>query len=261
MIRTMNRNSKQETLDSEIVKLKENMCKSGYKIEKLDELENKVKQRISQINVAPQQETITFPISYFNDIDEFKKLVKSMKNDLTAVMGEVRIVFAVRKGRSIANQLIKNKSLCIDEMNDNQLDQKCNGPGCMQCPLVANANEVEVNNKKVNVHVNLNCKTNNVIYLWRCNICSHENAYFGRTIQKCHKRTNGHRGCFNEVDFEKSALSMHAKDKHPNNMSLNNFSVAVVKKVSPRNIKREEFRFIEKYRTKCFGLNRYKTLT
>ena len=130
----------------------------------------------------------------------------------------------------------------------------------MQCPLVAGRKCVTVNNRKVSVPMNVTCKTDNVIYLWTCNICDKDNAYFGRTTQQCNNRTSGHRRYFNSDEFEKSALSMHAKDKHPTNMNLKNFKVSIVKKVSPRNIKREEFRYIEKYRTKCFGINRYKTL-
>ena len=104
-----------------------------------------------------------------------------------------------------------------------------------------------------------NCKSRNVIYLRLCKLClEKEEAYFGRTTQECHDRTSGHRNCFNETKWEKSALSMHAKDKHENNFSLKNFSIAVVKKVSPQNLRREEFHFMEKYRTIPLGLNRYK---
>ena len=53
---------------------------------------------------------------------------------------------------------------------------------------------------------------------------------------------------------------MHAKDKHPNNMGLENLRISVVKETSPRNIKREEFRMVDKYRIKFLGLNRFKTL-
>ena len=67
-----------------------------------------------------------------------------------------------------------------------------------------------------------------------------------------------HRKCFNESNWEKSALSMHAKDRHKDNFSLKNFSVAVIKKVSPQNLRREEFHYIEKYETISSGLNRYK---
>ena len=77
--------------------------------------------------------------------------------------------------------------------------------------------------------------------------------------KKCHKRTNGHRACFNNGDIQKSALSMHAMDKHPGDITLENFEIAIVKQTSPRNLKREEFRMIDKCRTKYLGLNRYKT--
>ena len=45
----------------------------------------------------------------------------------------------------------------------------------------------------------LNCKTLNVIYLWKWKLC-HDECYFGRTPQKCHVWTNGHRSCFNDVE-------------------------------------------------------------
>ena len=83
-------------------------------------------------------------------------------------------------------------------------------------------------------------------------------AYFGRTIQECNDRTSSHQSCFSESKWEKSALSMHAKDMHQNLFSLNNFSVALAKKVSPQHLRRDEFRFIDKYRTIPFGMNRYK---
>ena len=94
--------------------------------------------------------------------------------------------------------------------------------------------------------------------MWLCILCEEKEAYFGRTIQECHNRTSGHRNCFTEDKFEKSALSMHAKEVHQMNFSLDIFRVSVVSKVSPQQLRREEFRFIEKYRTNILGLNRYK---
>ena len=91
--------------------------------------------------------------------------------------------------------------------------------------------------------------------MWTCKLCAE--AYFGRTCQACHNRTNGYRSCFNnEEKWDKSALSMHAKVSHPNDLSLNIFNVSVIKKVSPQRIRREEFKFIDKYRTASLGLNR-----
>ena len=117
-----------------------------------------------------------------------------------------------------------------------------------------------VNGIPVVVPQHLNCKSKNVIYLWVCRLCNYKEAYFGRTIQKSHNRTSGHRGSFSEDKWEKSALSMHARDVHQTNFSLDIFTISVVKKVSPQQIRREEYKFIDKYKTNSFGLNRYKSL-
>ena len=95
--------------------------------------------------------------------------------------------------------------------------------------------------------------------MWTCKLCGPKETYFGRTIQKSNDRTSGHRACFNFEKFEKSALSMHAYEVHRDNFELDSFNIAVVKKVSPQQIRREEFRFIDKYQTNTFGINRYKS--
>ena len=51
---------------------------------------------------------------------------------------------------------------------------------------------------------------------------------------------------------------MHAKDMHQNQFSLKNVSVVLAKNIFPQQLRREEFRFIDKYRTIPFGMNRYK---
>ena len=91
-----------------------------------------------------------------------------------------------------------------------------------------------------------------------CTLCKGKAVYFGRTTQECRNRTSGHRKCFNEEKFDKSALSMHARETHQTNFSLDIFKIAVVSKVSPQRLRREEFRYIEKHRTNSLGLNRYK---
>ena len=66
------------------------------------------------------------------------------------------------------------------------------------------------------------------------------------------------RGCFFETKWENSALSMHAKTKHEEVFDLRNFEITLVKKCCPQVIRREEFKYIDKYRTKTTGINRYK---
>ena len=55
-------------------------------------------------------------------------------------------------------------------------------------------------------------------------------------MQESQERTRGHRSCFpDEEKWDKSSLSMHVKEVHGDQFSLNNFSAFVVKKVSPTN--------------------------
>ena len=156
-------------------------------------------------------------------------------------------MFAIKKGTSIGNSVVKNKQLSIPDVVG--INQCCSRAGCRQCPLVNNKTNLSINGQNIRIPKTLNCKSKNVIYMWVC---------FGRTTQECHDRTSGHRGCFNEDKWDKSALSMHARDMHQNQFTLDNFRISVVKKVSPQRLRREEFKSIEKYKTLTMGLNRYK---
>ena len=125
-------------------------------------------------------------------------------------------------------------------------------------PMPAEQQKREINGKSVTVPPHLNCKSRNVIYMWICKLCGEKETYFGRTTQESHNRTSGHRCCFSEEKWDKSALSMHARDAHQMNFSLNNFSISIVAKVSPQQLRRTEFKYIDKYNTLNRGLNRYK---
>jgi len=176
--------------------------------------------------------------------------------DLKSVIGDTKIIMAVKKNPSIGNTVVRNKRITTDLP---QLEnQKCGATSCMQCPLVNTNNTVTINNIKVKPARTLNCKSRNVIYLWQCTICTEENGYFGRTIQKSHERTNTHRSCFSEDKWEESALSMHSQTAHRESFNLTDFNITLVKQCSPQVIRREEFKYIDKYRTKIKGINRYK---
>ena len=268
IIRIMENNSKEDTRNEQVNELITHFENSGYKSCDLQKLKEKAINRTS--NTAPavsnsnesdnnnddNNKTLIFPIYYFDKLHEFQSMVRDLKDDFQQLIGNTRVMFAIKKGSSIGSTLVRNKALCESNSTDNS-DQKCNGSGCQQCPLVNPAKKIVINDTKLSIPMHLNCKSRNVIYLWKCKLCESE-CYFGRTCQKCHSRTNGHRGCFSDEKWEKSALAMHAKDVHNSNFSLKNFTISIVKKISPQQIRREEFRFIEKYRTIQLGLNRYK---
>ena len=172
MIRTMKGNSKEETLEEEMVKLKANLVKSGYSEESLNQIEQSIAQRdnTERNEETNEQDVITFPVSYFEGIEELKELINGLKTDLNTLMGSTRIIFAMKKGRSIGNRVVRNKSLCIDT-SANGVSQKCLAPGCKQCPLTGERKNIIVNNVRVGIQPGINCKSDNVIYLWIYKLC------------------------------------------------------------------------------------------
>ena len=175
---------------------------------------------------------------------------------------------ATRKGQSIGNMVMRNSGIGKVPMDiKDQHTQECGGWGCKCCSHMSTCGDrLTINGDKLQIPRKYNCKTNNCIYLARCKLCSSlnsenifvEDTYFGQTSQKFHKRVNGHRACFTAEDYKKSALSLHAMEHHPDHFKLDIYQLAVIKEVAPRNLNREEFRLIEKFKTNCIGLNRCK---
>ena len=257
MLRTLRNNSKEETKTSELNQCISHFKNSGYNSAALNDLKDKIINPSSTQDVSQTEtETLMFPIHYFSGILEFKKMVKNMGNKFQQLIGDTRVILATKKRSSIGNVFVRNKQLSI--VNTASDTQRCNARGCLQCPLSNEKNKVSVNGDMVRIPRHLNCKSKNVIYMWICKLCKEKDVYFGRTTQECHNRTNGHRASFDDEKWDKSALSMHARDMHQTSFSLDIFSVSIVKKVSPQQLRREEYRFIDKYQTLSLGLNRYK---
>ena len=256
-LRTLRNNSTEETRNEELDLCVRHFVASGYNIEELKKLKEKALQNVPTQNLATNEvDTLTFPVHYFSEISELKTLLHSLNGELKQLIGDTRVVVAMKKGSSIGNSVVRNKQLSIPNVTADS--QRCNGRGCRQCPLINNENSLVVNGNTIQIPKHLNCKARNIIYMWVCKLCREHKVYFGRTIQECHDRTSGHRSCFTEDKWEKSALSMHAKEVHQTSFSLDIFAVSVIKKVSPQQLRREEFKFIDKYRTNSLGLNRYK---
>ena len=109
----------------------------------------------------------------------------------------------------------------------------------------------------------LNCKSSNVLYLFKCDLCpENNNVYIGQTLQELHSRVNGHRSKFqpDESVYKQSALSYHCQLEHPDNFEINVFRVGLISKVAPKNLNRSEDRLIHKFRTHIFGLNRIEVI-
>ena len=140
----------------------------------------------------------------------------------------------------------------LDSSNSVHIDsQRCHQKKCKTDNLLFEENEVMVNGQVCKLDFKLNCRDNNLTYLAKCQICPEfENAYFGQTVQVGNKRMSGHR--------DKSALSIHCYEKHPDKFDLNYFKIGFVKKVNPLDLDREEDITIHKFKTNIWGLNRIK---
>ena len=124
---------------------------------------------------------------------------------------------------------------------------------------------LNINNLNLRIPLKFNCKTEDCIYVAQCKICSNapsmdykESTYFGQTVQEFHNRVSGHRSHFNDRTFEKSALSLHAWNFHKDCFNLSIYRLGVVKKVRAATLlDREESKYIDKFKTRSLGLNRY----
>ena len=125
---------------------------------------------------------------------------------------------------------------------------------------MATTDSVTINGHTAKLPRNVDCKTKGVIYVQTCSACEVHNSYVGQTRQEFRDRNNGHRGKFNMLDHEDSALAHHSYQDHGLHVKLKDFVCAIVKKCSIRQLDREEFKFMERFQTLTKGLNRCKII-
>ena len=269
MIRVISRNSKTSTCQEDLKELKKDLIKSGHYESSINHLEPQAYARALENKAAETTEeekkpSLVFSVKYFKEIKHLKKLVRNIEGDISDLCGEIRVVFAMRKHLSIGNTIVRNRKLSDgNNMDEKDTDsQKCHSSRCKSDPMLFEESEVMVNGKICKLNFSLNCKDKNLIYLTKCQICDEfKNAYFGQTVQSGNKRMNGHRDKFviDDVNtFEKSALSIHCHENHPDKFDLKYFKLGFVKQVNPSNLDREEDVIIQEYKTNIWGLNRIK---
>ena len=270
MIRVKKRNSIPEQAEKDVDDLIEDLVKCGHKREDLNSLRVKLSQAVTAPStpISSQPETtttITAVVNQFQEVAKLRSLIKGMEPDISHLIGEqAKVLVATRKGPSIASRTVKNKSLCVaEETSAPTKSQKCGAKSCKSCRLLPCKGENwTVNGKIVSVpEHNLDCKTRSVIYAAQCSLCSIEHTYVGQTQQPFHKRANGHRGCFDVDDqekIEKSALSLHAAENHPDKFNMDIFKFMILESVKPSQLNRRESIHIENLRTNVMGLNRMK---
>ena len=130
----------------------------------------------------------------------------------------------------------------------------------MTCGLINRNDTATTNGTSVKLAQNVNCKTENVIYFAQFKKCNKENSYVGKTTQEFHHGVTRHRSKFTKDTFQKSALSMHSFEEHSLERSIDAFEFSILKRTPALDLHREEFRYIEKLRTKTFGINHMKVI-
>jgi len=257
-----------------LTELKNDFPKSGHFHGVLEDTEPKAALRAIENELYTEPEAtpnnkLVFSVKFFQEIDQLKRLVHSVRDDIIHMAGDVQITFALRKQASIGNTVVRNRRLSdtpLDGLQDGPCNQSCKGRGCKSCPQLFGAEEqIMVNGQELQLDLSLTCKDKNILYIAQCQTChgsvdgSMEDTYFGQSATAFHVRMNGHRSKFkinSDLVYEKSALAIHCFTKHHSDFNMGHFKLGIVKKVRPIDLDREENKLITKFRTNIWGLNR-----
>ena len=264
MLRIMNRNSTERGRARDLEKLEEDLERSGHsKTALVKTRERAVERHGATKTEKPAENSIVCVVNYFYEIDQLKSILRDADSDIKHLVGEeVKIMVAARRCPTIRDNVVKNRQFSKEDIISKPVFKACTSKRCLTCPMYKSSGSISVNSISFKIPNKFNCKTDNCIYLVVCKICRangcSDNAYVGQTTQPLHCRMNGHRACFTLVGskWEKSALSLHAFEKHPEEFSLSNFEVTVLCQVGTLALDRQESFFIEKFRTNTRGLNR-----
>ena len=242
MLRIMNRNSTERGKARDLDKLEGDLERSGHtKAALLKTRERAVeKHNTPKVLETPAENSIVCVVNYFYELEQLKSILRDVDKDIKHLVGEdVNVMVAARRCPTIRDNVVKNRFFSKDTGTSRPPFKACKSSRCLTCPIYKSSGSVMINSVVFNISNKFNCKTDNCIYLAVCKFCREkgcsDNAYVGQTTQPLHRRMNGHRACFVlvEAKLEKSALSLHAFQKHPEAFSLSNFEVTVLCQVGP----------------------------
>ena len=84
-------------------KMMADFVRSGYDQEELKLIERRAREQLNTEKIPDDRDVLTFPIFYFQDINTFRKIIKEAEPDLTTIIGDTKVIFAVKKNPSIGN--------------------------------------------------------------------------------------------------------------------------------------------------------------
>ena len=154
MLSTLERNSEETWEEKEMEKMLGDFKKSGYDMNELLRIKDKALEHFNNPTTRSQNESITFPVHHFEGLNDFRKILKDSERDIRTLIGDTKIVVAIKKNQSIRNAVVRNKELCTKQI---ELEtQKCNAQNCLQCPLVNTSDTITINNTRIRKQKNLN---------------------------------------------------------------------------------------------------------
>ena len=237
----------------------------ALQIDRSEVLRKSVDDNFDRLERDDNKSTLTFVINHDKiGSAHIRKVMKENEEIINYLFGkEIKVIIAERRNPNTASILFA-KSAFAQEICEDKDSQKCHSKsGCLTCPIMNMPKTVCVNGLTVNLDFSLNCKTENVIYLFICKWCpNNKEFYFGQSMNSVQERSNGHRGNFDQDTYKKSALSFHIWDAHRDQFGkkLNNFTVGVVRSTLPEMLDRAEDYYVTKSDADIVGMNRYKVL-
>ena len=91
----MERNSEDIWREKEMRKLIEDFKKSGYEEKELLVIKDKVIEHMANHNEQNKTDTITFPVYFFEELKDFRKILKDSETDIQTLIGNTRIALAM----------------------------------------------------------------------------------------------------------------------------------------------------------------------
>ena len=126
---------------------------------------------------------------------------------------------------------------------------------CSACPYIKEGNAIKLNDKMWKITSNVNCETQNSIYVIECNIDSCKKRYIGESERKLRERITEHRGYINN-NMKNMATGHHFN--LPGH-SIDNLTITIIEKVRKNDTlyrkEREKF-YIRKFNTFYNGMNK-----
>ena len=254
--------------DFAISRMIEAFLQCGYKEANLNVARLQV-QKLKRSDLLLVKETpvkeetpLVFTLPYGHDSLAIKEFLHQFENDFNLLTGPTRLVFSYKRNENVGAMLLNKFGFA--NLKKNFLSQKCGSPNCSCCSLFRPSLEfVDVTlNWTIKPDKSLNCKSECVIYVAICKVCS--DFYIGKTMTPMHIRMNGHRDKFNKDKFDKSALAMHIFNDHPDavgytpTQGLANFELFLIESTNAINLRQREDFYIWRTEAEIRHLNRYK---